>query len=109
MAYISNEINSKIKKLLSILSYNGLRIERALIFGSYAKGAAGKWSDIDVALVSKDFTGIRFFDRKRINPYLIKIDARIETHPFKYEDFTKEDPFVEIILEDCVEISIDPN
>ncbi|MGR3317402.1 MAG: nucleotidyltransferase domain-containing protein [Candidatus Anammoxibacter sp.] len=34
-------------------------------FGSNAKGNAGKWSDIDVSLVSKDFTGVRFMIEKR--------------------------------------------
>lgn len=35
---------------------SGIHIERELIFGSYAKGKTGKWSDIDVALVSEGFT-----------------------------------------------------
>ncbi len=109
MAYISNEIIEKIKMLLARISRNGIHIEKTLIFGSYARGIAGKWSDIDVALVSKDFTGIRFFDRKRINPYIIKIDSRIEAHPFKSEDLTQDDPFVEEILKDCLEITIDKN
>ena len=44
-----------------------------------------------------------------MNPYLIKIDSRIELHPFRPEDFTEENPFVHQILKDAIEISFDNN
>jgi len=106
MAHISNEIIEKVKLLLAKLSKNGIHIEKAMIFGSYIKGSAEKFSDIDIALVSSDFTGNRFFDRKMINPFIIKVDSRIEPHPFKSEDFTKDDPFVVEILKNCLEVSV---
>lgn len=98
MATIPNEIINNAKKFISLVSSNGIHIEKAMLFGSYAKGMAHQWSDIDIALVSNDFTGIGFYDRQRINPYLIKIDSRIEPHPFRPEDFNNENPFVEEIL-----------
>ncbi len=104
MALVSDEIVETLKEFLNMVSNNGLRIERAIIFGSYAKGNADKWSDIDVALVSKDFTGVRFYDRKKLNRCLIKIDSRIEIHPFKPEDFTRDNLFVDQILKDGIEI-----
>jgi uncharacterized protein len=104
MALISNEIIESVKKFLSMVSNSGLSIERVIIFGSYAKGKAGKWSDIDVALVSKDFTGVRFYDRKRLNRYLVKTDSRIEPHPFTTEDFSRDNLFVDQILKDGIEI-----
>ncbi len=55
-------------------------------------------------MVSKDFTGVRFYDRKRLNPYLIRVDSRIETHPFIPEDFTKDDLFAVQILKEGIEI-----
>ena len=79
-------------------------IERAIVFGSYAKGKAGKWSDIDIALVSEDFTGVRFYDRKKVNRCLIKIDSRIETHPFRPEDFTRDNFFVDQIIKEGIDI-----
>lgn len=104
MVIVPDEIMEKLKRFLSIISASGLHIERAILFGSYAKGTESTWSDIDIALVSKDFTGIGFYDRKRINPYLIKIDSRIELHPFKPEDFTEDNPFVKEILKQGSEI-----
>lgn len=98
MAAIPNEIINNAKKFISLVSSNGIHIEKAILFGSYAKGTANQWSDIDIALVSNDFTGVSFYDRQRINPYLIKIDSRIEPHPFRPEDFNNDNPFIEEIL-----------
>lgn len=97
----------KIKGLLKMLSDNGLHIKRTVLFGSYAKKQAGKWSDIDIAVVSEDFCGVPFLDRKRINPLILKIDSSIELHPFKPEDFTKENPFVNEIIKNGIEIEFD--
>lgn len=105
MAIVSDEIIEKIKRFREMISDSGLHLERVILFGSYAKGTAGKWSDIDIALVSRDFTGTGFYDRKRINPYLIKTDSRIEPHPFRSEDFKEDNPFVMEILKQGVEIS----
>lgn len=105
MVTISDEILEKLKRFLSMVSDSGLHIERAILFGSYAKGTENTWSDIDIALVSKDFTGIGFYDRKRVNPFLIKVDSRIEPHPFKPEDFTEDNPMVREILKQGIEIS----
>ncbi len=106
MVAVSDEILKKLKKFLSMISASGIQLERAILFGSYAKGTANKWSDIDVALVSKDFTGIGFYDRKRVNPFLIKVDSRIEPHPFRPEDFTRDNPFLDQILKDAIEIPL---
>jgi len=38
------------------------------------------------------------------NEILIKVDSRIEPHPFKPEDFTEENPFVKEILKQGIEI-----
>ncbi|MBI5874934.1 MAG: nucleotidyltransferase domain-containing protein [Deltaproteobacteria bacterium] len=104
MVAVSNEIMESARRFLDMLTASGLHIERAILFGSYAKGIAGRWSDIDVALVSKDFVGIGFYDRKKVNPFLIKIDSRIEPHPFRPEDFTEANPFVEEILKQGIEV-----
>ncbi len=104
MVTISSEVMEKLRRFLSLITEDGIRLEKAILFGSYAKGNPGKWSDLDVALVSKDFSGIGFYDCKKINPFIIKVDSRIEPHPFKSEDFTRDNPFVDQILKNGVEI-----
>lgn len=104
MVAIADEVMEKLKKFLDLIEESGIRLEKAILFGSYAKGKAGKWSDLDIALVSKDFTGIGFYDCKRINPFIIKVDSRIEPHPFTTEDFTIDNLFVAQILKEGIEI-----
>lgn len=104
MAVIPNEVMQNIKRFLNMVSAGGIHLDRAILFGSYARGTAGKWSDIDIALISKDFTGVGFYDRKKVNPFLIKVDSRIEPHPFTSEDFKEDNPFVKEILNYGIEI-----
>jgi predicted nucleotidyltransferase len=56
------------------------------LFGSYAAGSHSKYSDIDVALVSDEFTGVRYLDIKKIGRLVRNIDYRIEVHPFSLKD-----------------------
>ncbi|MDZ7289571.1 MAG: nucleotidyltransferase domain-containing protein [candidate division KSB1 bacterium] len=86
------------------MNANNLPIRQAYIFGSYATGQQTEWSDIDLALVSDRFEGNFFYDRCKLSPYVIKIDTDIETHPFRPEDFTKDNPFVEEIIETGIRI-----
>lgn len=87
MAITEDSIVEVLKKYIEELERNNIRVSEAIIFGSHAKGTNKEWSDIDIALVSVDFTGDRFDDRQRIIPLRRKIDSRIEPMPFKPEDF----------------------
>jgi predicted nucleotidyltransferase len=106
MAAVTDEAIEVLERFLVLLKTTPIRIERAVLFGSYARGYAHEWSDIDVALVSPDFSGVRFYDRKMLNPFMLNVDTRIETHPFRPEDFTEEDPFVEEIMRTGVELHV---
>ena len=74
------------------------RVRDVYLFGSYAQGTAREYSDIDVAIVSDDFFGERFDDVKTLIKFMLKSSIDIEIHPFKTEDFTPDNPFVEEIL-----------
>lgn len=51
---IPKKITKIVKNYIQDLEQDGLKIERAIVFGSYAKGKQHKWSDIDVCIISKD-------------------------------------------------------
>lgn len=95
--YTKENIDSIIHSFLDSIK-NEIRIDKVFLFGSYAKGTSSKYSDIDLAIVSRDFEGVRFFDRKRLIKYIVKVNTDIQLHPFKLEDFTTDDPFVEEII-----------
>ncbi len=87
MAAKANQVITIVKRYIAALEKNRIPIKKAFIFGSYAKGEARAESDIDLALVSEEFSGDRFDDRQRIIPLRREIDSRIEPLPFRPEDF----------------------
>ena len=97
MALKEDQAVKLVIKYIGELERNKIPIEKAILFGSYAKGYAKEESDIDVALVSEVFSGDRFEDRRKIIPLRRKIDNRIEPLPFKPEDFENGGILVEEI------------
>ena len=80
------------QKFLEKLREQGIKTESAYLFGSYAKGTEHKWSDIDVAVISSDFSDDRFREGVRLMTLSCEIDSRIEPVPFRPENFVDEDP-----------------
>jgi predicted nucleotidyltransferase len=99
MAQVSDKIITLIKQFITEASEDNIHISEAVLFGSYARGTQNKESDIDLAVVSEDFEGIRIFDNKKIRKAKLKTSIDLETHPYRPEDFTIYNPFVREILE----------
>lgn len=81
-----------------------INVNKVILYGSYSKGNPNNDSDIDVAVISPDFTGDRLEDQFRLMKFRRKIDLRIEPMPFRPEEFIPEDPFVKEIIETGVVI-----
>lgn len=84
---IFESIFSDIRKLIVELEKENIRIERAILFGSQVLGTATECSDIDVALVSPDFSGTRFLDNQRMTRAILRVNSGFEAHPYTREDF----------------------
>ncbi len=104
MAEKIDSIISIIKKYTQEVAHHTIVIDKHYLFGSYASGTASENSDIDVAIVSKDFMGDRFLDRRTLIPLRRKIDRRIEPIPYRPEDFSESDPLAAEILRNGIEI-----
>jgi len=105
MAESKNSIRRIIKTYIGVVAKNNIKIEKVYLFGSYARGTALKDSDIDIAIVSKDFSGDRFADRRRVVPLRRKIDRRLEPMPYTPDNFKENDPLVVEILSNGIEIT----
>ncbi len=103
MASISPEIESIVRKFIALIEMDK-RISKIFLYGSHAKGLATKWSDIDVAVVSPDFSDDLFEERVRLMILGLGIDERIEPSPFRPEDFNENDPLVSEINQSGIEI-----
>ena len=105
MAHVPNHIIAIVKRYIAAVEQYGIHLRHAILFGSYANGRYTEWSDIDVALVSDDFQGIRFYDRETISQPTLQVDARIDPLPYQTKDFTEENLFVQEILMTGVKIA----
>ena len=106
MAQIPNKIKVTIDQYLKALKDGNIAIEQAILFGSYAKGNYTKYSDIDIALVSKIFEGSRITDRNKIRGITLSISSNLEILPYHPKDFNTNDPFVKEILATGIKIPI---
>ncbi len=104
MAQVPDRIITILKRYVAELEKNNIHLKAAILFGSYANGNYGEFSDIDVALVSDDFEGVRFFDKEKIKKPTLAIDHRIEPLPFRTEDFKEDNAFVKEILKTGISV-----
>ena len=70
-----NDAIASARAFINLLKAQGLRVSAAFLFGSHARKAAVEESDIDVAVVSPDFTGFRFDDLGLIAKSKLHSDA----------------------------------
>ena len=69
-------------------------VDCAYLFGSYAKGTQNRWSDIDLAVVSPEFSEDLFEERIVLMHLAAEVDTRIEPKPFRPDSFKPIDPLV---------------
>jgi predicted nucleotidyltransferase len=93
MAEITAEIIESIHRFLDTVKKSH-RVDAAYLFGSYAKNTSNQWSDIDIAIVSQDFSDDLFDERLRLLKIAAAIDDRIEPRPFNKKCFNPNDPLV---------------
>jgi predicted nucleotidyltransferase len=99
MYQVPNKITKSINDYIDFLEKSNIHIMEAILFGSYAKGNSNEFSDIDLALVSDNFTGTRFFDLDTLRDAKFAINTDISPLPYRPEDFTLDNLFVKEILE----------
>jgi predicted nucleotidyltransferase len=104
MAQVPDNIINLINEFLKKAKENNINISDAILFGSYASGSNNKYSDIDLAVVSEDFEGTRFYDNIKLMKTVLAVSSDIETHPYTPQDFNTSNPFVNEILKTGIRI-----
>ena len=82
MSSAKDKALNKARKLIGLLRTNGIDVYEAYVFGSVAMDKADEYSDIDIAIVSEKFSGMPFYDVKKISKFRRAVDLRLEIHPF---------------------------
>lgn len=86
MAQVSVVVEGSVREFLAAVSKHW-RITAAYLYGSEARGQAGPWSDIDVAVISPDFGDDLFAAQLELMLLAAKTDLRIEPRAFSPESF----------------------
>ena len=103
MAQVPVAIAPSVERFVAALRQQR-RLDAVYVYGSYARGKANDWSDIDVAVVSPDFSADRFQEQVKLLRLAAAIDDRIEPRPFRPEDFNETDPLASEIRRNGIRV-----
>jgi len=92
MAVEKDIATNKAKSFITLIQKKGIDVSEAYLFGSATRDATSEYSDIDLAIVSKDFGGLPYYDIKKISRYRREVDLRLEIHPFSFNEIKKSPP-----------------
>lgn len=104
MAKIPENVELALQDFIGKLKQE-IPVEKAILFGSYSKGNFREDSDVDLAIFSDYFKGMR-----RVDGFTFLLlqarsyDVDIEPHPFTLMDYHEQDGIVEEIVQDGIEI-----
>jgi len=95
---VKRNVPKEIIKLVSdygkLIKKRGIKAERVILFGSYAKNLYRESSDIDVCVVSKKLTDEHTM-QVELSKLTYDLDTRIQPHPISLVDYVKNvNPFI---------------
>jgi predicted nucleotidyltransferase len=93
------------KSFVEDCKLNGLTFYKVFIFGSVAKGNIHEWSDIDLLLISDQFSENVFDNLKMYSKININYPI-IETHPYPTEYYKNGDSFIEQVTKESIELDV---
>jgi predicted nucleotidyltransferase len=83
----TSELDDVIRDFVDRLRHE-IRVEAVLLYGSYAYGHPHEWSDIDVAVISPDFEGVRMPQRlKTVARLMAGADPRLMALAFSSSEY----------------------
>jgi len=103
-----NEVIELLKRYCMLLKMSGIPIEKAFLYGSYARGVQTEESDIDIMLVSSLFDSDSADAAIKAWSFTRKIDTRIEPYTVGLQKFLNDDisPLLQVVKQEGIEIKI---
>jgi len=83
-----NQVNKIIKNLIANLERKGIKVDRLILYGSYANGTPRPDSDIDVAVISSSFNNKNLLERQELlGEAIFALGESVEAIGYSYKDF----------------------
>jgi len=105
---VESAIVTTVRRHLAALLAEGIHPRRAVLFGSFARGDAREWSDIDLLVIAPEFDGKRSLAQvKRLWRATLAADNRIEPIPCGEREWETDDsrPILEIARREGIVIA----
>jgi predicted nucleotidyltransferase len=104
---VEETIIAAVKRYLAALPAEGIHARRAVLFGSFVRGQAGKYSDIDLIVIAPEFDGQREISLVQALWRATIADNRIEPIPCGEREWETEQgrPILEIARREGVVIA----
>lgn len=87
---VAKKIEEIAKKYVEAVRARHINVEKAFLFGSYAKNKANKWSDIDIAIISPDFGKGGYLNESLLLMEIRReVNSLISPEPYSVEEYNK--------------------
>jgi predicted nucleotidyltransferase len=87
------KISRLIKNLVSCLEEKGIKVNKLILFGSYAQGNQQSESDVDVAVISETFNNKGLLRRQELlGEAIFRLKEPVEAIGYSYKEFQKRHP-----------------
>jgi predicted nucleotidyltransferase len=87
-----------VRKFIKALKQEGIPVDRVILYGSYARERTRPDSDIDVAVISRNFGKDRVEEGMTLFRIAGKIDPRLEPIPISSDSY-ENDTWIPLIYE----------
>jgi hypothetical protein len=104
---VEETVIAAVKRYLAALPAEGIHAQRAVLFGSFVRGQAGKYSDIDLIVIAPEFDGPREISLVQALWRATIADNRIEPIPCGEQEWETEQgrPILEIARREGIVIA----
>jgi predicted nucleotidyltransferase len=86
---VKKQIEIIVREYVKALRDRNIRVEKAILYGSYARGQATKDSDIDIAIVSPDLGKDYLEEAVMLKEISEDIDLDISPRPYSSEEYQR--------------------
>ena len=103
---VNKSVIKIVRRYLELLAENEIKSEKAILFGSYARGDHRRNSDIDILVLAKQFDKDRWSREDDMWKLTRHADSRIQPIPVGIKQFVEDDvsPIIEMARREGIEI-----
>jgi len=98
---------SLVNAISQLASKMGLRINSIVLFGSHARAEDLQWSDVDLLIISEDFSRMKAEDRVRLVLEKWEYEKPVEPVCLSFEEISEFNPLIWEVCRDGVVVMDD--